>query len=266
MPRKLATRIVAWLSRVEFPPVKNLLIWLWQCFADDLALDEAREQNFPSLHACFIRQLKPGARPIDSNPEILVSPCDAIVGAMGQVQQQKLFQVKGSEYGLLDLTLNETLASYYENGRFVTLRLKSSMYHRFHAPDAVSLDTLRFVPGDTYNVNPQTLKRLDNVFCRNERAVLPLRLDSGAIVTLVPVAAILVASLKLHGFDTPLDSRYQGPLDIHLNRTFTRGEEMGYFQHGSTIVMFVPETYDFSAEVQTERKILMGQSLFRKIR
>lgn len=241
LPRRTVTRLVARLSRSQNPLVKTALMWLWQQFADDLRLDEAEAENFKSLHDCFIRRLKPGARPISRDEDTMVSPCDAIVGAFGEVKQGAVLQVKGSPYQLCDLLLDKELTTYYEGGVYVTLRLKSSMYHRFHAPADGKIDRFRFVPGDTYNVNPETLNRLANVFCRNERAVMSLQLADGALLTLVPVAAILVASLKLHGLEPALNGDYPGPTQLDLNRNYQRGEEMGYFEHGSTIILFAPK-------------------------
>lgn len=94
IPRRLATRFVGWLSRVEQPLVRDVSIWIWRLFAD-LDLSDAKTTNFRCLHDCFIRELKPGARPIDGDPEILVSPCDAIVGAGGAIAGTRVFQIKG---------------------------------------------------------------------------------------------------------------------------------------------------------------------------
>lgn len=260
LPRRAVTRWVAAISRSTNPLIKTVSIWLWQKFADDLRLDEAKQTDFASLHECFIRQLKPGARTINQDASVVVSPCDAIVGAFGQVESGSVLQVKGSPYHLQDLLLDDNLTSYYEGGTYLTLRLKSSMYHRFHAPARCQLNNLRFVPGDTYNVNPETLARLDNVFCRNERAVLPLEVEPGVTITLVPVAAILVASLRLHGLDDALHQGYSGPLSIALKQNYERGQEMGYFEHGSTIILFAPPGSQVD-NIAVGQRVNMGQRL-----
>ena len=133
IPRRLATRFVGWLSRVEQPLVRDVSLWAWRLFSD-LDLSEAKTTRFRSLHECFIRELKDGARPIDGDPAVLVSPCDAIVGANGPVEGTRVFQVKGFPYSLRDLLPDPDLAEHYRDGRYVTLRLTASMYHRFHAP------------------------------------------------------------------------------------------------------------------------------------
>ena len=133
-----------------------------------------------------------------------MSPCDAIVGACGAIEDTELFQAKGFPYTLQDLLCDPELVETHRNGRYVTLRLTASMYHRFHAPHDGRLDRAIYVSGDTWNVNPIALKRVERLFCKNERAVLPLTLSRTArAVTLVAVAAILVAGIRLRCVERP---------------------------------------------------------------
>lgn len=173
IPRRSLTRFVGWLAKVEQPLIRDLSIAIWRQFSD-LDLSEARKTSFSSLHDCFIRELKDGARPIDPRPDILTSPCDAIVGASGRIVEGVMLQVKGSTYALAELVRDPELVAAYRNGTYVTLRLTASMYHRFHAPHDCRVEQVHHIAGDTWNVNPPTLKRVDRVFCRNERAVLRL--------------------------------------------------------------------------------------------
>jgi phosphatidylserine decarboxylase len=256
IPRALVTRLVARVSRAAMRA--------WTACAGDLALHEADTTEFPSVHACFTRALRPGARPIDANPAVAVSPSDGIVGACGRIENGRLYQVKGRPYSLDELLVDPSLASLHRDGSYATLRLTSTMYHRFHAPDACTLDEARFVPGSTWNVNPPTLARVDRVFCRNERAVLPLRLDDGDVLTLVPVAAILVSSLRVHCIESALDRRYRGPSRIACAARFRRGEEMGYFEHGSTIVVCGTSAMALAEGVEPGRVIRMGEPLLTR--
>ncbi|HEV3158573.1 MAG TPA: archaetidylserine decarboxylase, partial [Xanthobacteraceae bacterium] len=193
IPRRLATQFIGWFSRIEQPLVRDLSLAAWRLFAD-LDLSEAKKEQFNSLHDCFIRELKDGVRPIDQRGQILVSPCDAIVGACGKVAGTEVYQAKGFPYALQDLLCDEDLVEAYRGGCYATLRLKSSMYHRFHAPHDSRIERVRYISGDTWNVNPIALKRIERLFCKNERAVLTLKLaPNGQVVTLVAVAAILVA-------------------------------------------------------------------------
>ena len=107
---------------------------------------------------------------------MLVSPCDAIVGASGRVEGDQLIQAKGFPYTLADLLLDPELVSLYRDGRYVTLRLSSSMYHRFHAPHDCRVEQVTYISGDTWNTNPIAIRRVERLFCKNERAVLRTRL------------------------------------------------------------------------------------------
>lgn len=264
IPRALATRLAGRLSRVEQPLVRDLSFWAWQRFAGPLDLEESRTRAFRSVHECFIRQLKDGARPIDASPDVLVSPCDGIVGAHGPVRAGQVLQAKGSPYALEDLLTSGDLAARHHDGCFVTLRLTSTMYHRFHAPDDLEVRGITYVAGDTWNVNPPALARVGRLFCRNERAVVDARLGrTGEPLTLVPVAAILVASLRFHFADTTLDARYRGPAVIPCRASLRRGEEMGYFQHGSTIVVFGSPAYEPCPHLREGLVVRVGRPLLR---
>src|SRR5467141_2182332 len=198
IPRAALTRFVGWFSKIEHPLIRDLSIACWRLFSD-LDLSEASKTSFKSLHDCFTRELRPGLRPPDPDPSIFVSPCDAIIGAFGTIADSELFQIKGAPYSLLDLLGDPALVDSHRNGRCIPLRLTSSMYHRFHAPHDCRIEQVTFISGDTWNVNPIALKRIEQLFCKNERAVIRCRLvPSGQLVTLVPVAAILVASIRLH--------------------------------------------------------------------
>jgi phosphatidylserine decarboxylase len=265
LPRNLLTRFMGWFSKIESPWLTRITIRIWQVFVDDLRLDEARKQRFDSLHDCFTRELEPGARTIDADPGLLVSPCDAQVGEFGRIEADRLYQAKGLSYSLAELLTDPLMAQQYEGGGFITLRLKSSMYHRFHAPDAGRLQQITYIAGEVFNVNPPTLKRLPGVFVRNERAVLPLDLDGlGQVVTLVPVAAILVASLRVHGLDEALNARYEGPTRIPCRIDFERGQELGYFEHGSTIIVLARGGLRLHENLATGQIIRMGQPLLRR--
>lgn len=262
IPRRLLTRFMGWFSRIESPRLTRFSIAIWQLFADDLDLAEARQQQFNSLQACFTRQLSDGARTIDLRDSVIVSPCDAIIGAHGSIEGTTVFQAKGFPYELSDLIPDPAIQDKYRNGVFITLRLKSSMYHRFHAPLDCDLNSVTYISGDTWNVNPIALKRIEKLYCKNERAVLDLAAKHpGSGVCLVPVAAILVASLKLHCLENSLDERYQGPSITACNSHYAKGDEIGYFQHGSTIIVFATANYRFCENIATGSRIQMGQAL-----
>jgi phosphatidylserine decarboxylase len=263
LPRRWLTLFMGWLSRRDQPWLCRSCLAIWGVFTP-LDLSDARETQFRSLQDFFTRQLKEGARRIDPDPHSIVSPCDGIVGAMGQVSEGSVLQAKGFPYTLMDLLGDPELVENHLNGSFVTLRLTSGMYHRFHAPFDCRVEQITYVSGDTWNVNPIALRRVERLFCKNERAIIRCRLSpSGELITLVPVAAILVASIRLHCADVLLHLRYRGPNVIPCDAHLRKGEEMGWFQHGSTIIALAPPGVQLAPGLREGSLIRMGESLLR---
>ena len=142
------------------------------------------------------------------------------------------------------------------------------MYHRFHAPYDCQVDHVTYVSGDTWNTNPITLKRVEKLFCKNERAIIRTRVQSAKDggshrITLVPVASILVASIRLHFLDVLLSLKHQGPHELPCDARFAKGQEMGWFELGSTIIVFAPAGFALCDHVRTGDVIRMGQPLLR---
>ncbi|MDB5667434.1 MAG: phosphatidylserine decarboxylase [Alphaproteobacteria bacterium] len=291
LPRRLTTRFMGWFSKIENPVVRRTSIAAWKLFTD-LDLSEAATTRFRSIHDVFTRQLKPGARPADPRPGILASPCDGIVGACGRIDGDHLYQIKGFPYTLKDLLGDEADGGTFRNGRFVTIRLTSSDYHRFHAPHDLVVDGVTYISGDTWNVNPIALKRVEKLFCKNERALVHCRLQpSGHPIMLVPVAAILVASIRFHFCDTVRHVRARHEINrrrrvgglaramrsrrrgggaklgvvhrIPCLADVAKGEEMGWFEHGSTIILFAPDGFDLAEDIGEGTRIKAGQALMR---
>ena len=267
IPRRLATRAMGWFSRVEQPVVARLSLAIWRAAAGDaLRLDEADRTEFRSIHDCFTRALKPGARPIDASPGIAVSPCDGIVVAAGRIADATLVQAKGFTYTLDDLLQDRDLASCCRDGHYVTIRLTSTMYHRFHAPDDGSVTTVCHVPGDAWNVNPPALARVPRLYCRNERVIIPITLAGlAAPLVLVPVGAILVGSVHLHFARLSRPSRRGRARRVRCEAAFRRGEELGYFHHGSTIIVLAPPGLELVTGVAEGTRLQVGQPLLRHV-
>ncbi len=262
IPRRALTLAMGRLSRIESPRLTKLAIAAWRVFDEDLDLSDAQAQQFNSLHECFTRSLKEGARSIDARPEIVASPCDGIVGECGPIAGTTVFQAKGFPYEIGELMPDPALQKRFRNGFYVTMRLRASMYHHFHAPVDCSVDHIDYISGDTWNVNPIALRRIEKLYCRNERAVVPLlNMATGGSLCVVPVAAILVASMKFTGLEQDLDLRYRGPNRIAWRQQFRKGEQMGYFQHGSTIILFATGNYSLCEGIQTGSTLRMGQAL-----
>src|SRR5262249_22079378 len=161
--------------------------------------------------------------------------------------------------------LDHALTEYYRDGCYVTLRLTAGMYHHFHAPADCRIERIVHIWGDTWNVNPATLSRVERLFCRNERVIIPTRLDAtGQLLTLVPVAAVLVAGIRLRFLDLVVNPRQSRDVSIPSNNRFRKGEEMGWFEHGSTIILLSPSSYLVSDGILPGKRIQMGQALMRE--
>jgi phosphatidylserine decarboxylase len=263
IPRHALTRFMGWFSKVEWGPVRAASIALWKLFCD-VDMTDAKERRFRSLHAAFIRELRAGARTVDPDPAVIASPCDAIVGAFGRIEAGTALQVKGMPYPIADLLGAAGEAAAFEGGWYVTLRLTAGMYHRFHAPHDLTVEQLRYISGDTWNVNPAALRRIGRLFCKNERAPLTVRLDAdGRRLALVPVAAVLVASIRLPWLDAEASVRSKGERVVRPAVRFAKGEEMGWFEPGSTRVVSAPLQPAPAASLAEGTPIRMGEALMR---
>lgn len=261
IPRHALTRFMGWFSRIEHPLVRlpSLALWRHLCDVDPTVVTQMR---FRSLHQAFTRQLLPGERTVSTDPATGCSPCDAVVGAHGRVEAGRAFQIKGFAYALEDLLGDTEAAREFAHGWFVTLRLTAGMYHRFHAPADLVAQQVRYISGDTWNVNPIALKRIERLFCKNERAPISVRLEgSGHRLVLVPVAAVLVASIRLPWLDANRSVRDGGEGTRPSSARFRRGEEMGWFEHGSTIVVLCPPDCP-PLPLAEGQQIRMGEPLF----
>lgn len=264
IPRRAATLFMGRFSKIRNPLVRSVSIALWRFFSK-VDLSDAADSHFASLHDAFIRKLKPGARPVNPNPLILTSPCDGIIGAHGQVDDSTIFQAKGFPYSITDLLPDPQLVETFRNGTYLTIRITAGMYHRFHAPVDCHISRVTYISGDTWNVNPIALKRVEQLFCKNERAVIeaefPDRQGFPTPFLMIPVAAILVASIRLHCIDVLLNLRYRGANVLPCDTRYGKGDELGWFEHGSTIILLFPAQYRFAPHIREGLPIRMGEPL-----
>jgi phosphatidylserine decarboxylase len=261
IPRLWVTRCMGRISKIENPLLVRFALAIWRTFSD-LNLEEAAPGDYRSIHDIFTRKLREGARTVNMDPSVVASPCDAIVGALGTIEKGQLLQAKGMPYALSDLLLDPALCEQLQGGTYLTLRLTSVMYHRFHAPHDLTVEEVIYHSGDTWNVNPIAVKRIERLFCLNERAVLRCRLAAtGQTFALVPVAAVMVASIKLHFLNVLLNMGYRGPHRLSCSAQARKGEEMGWFEHGSTIIVLTPPGFGFAEGIQSGATIRMGQAL-----
>ena len=181
----------------------------------------------------------------------------------GRIVEGTLIQAKGHSYSLTELFAGGERAERFEHGHYVTLRLTAAMYHRFHAPADCRVNRVVYVPGDTWNVNPPALARVDRLYCRNTRVVVPgTPCGHDESIVMVAVGAILVASVQLLFLPFALDETYAGRPQIRCDAALRKGEEMGFFQHGSTMIVVLPDRFRPAPPVQAGDLVRVGQRLF----
>lgn len=261
IPRVLLTRFMGWYSRLESGFLTRINIAVWRIFSD-LDLSESPPAQYRSLQSVFTRPLRTGQRPIDARPTAWCSPVDAIVGASGRVVSGQLLQIKGAPYSLGELIGNPLMASGLECYGYTTLRLTSAMYHRLHGPVDMRIVRVDYISGDVFNVNPPALRRISGLFCRNERAVIHCVSQTGQLFFIVAVAAVLVASIRLHCLSQHLNLSLPGHCTFDCDYPVSKGEEFGWFEQGSTVILLTPECVLPTARRVDGNRVQLGQCLF----
>lgn len=257
------THLMGRVSKIHYPWFVKPALSIWNFFGD-LNLHESPTKQFNSIHDCFVRSIRPELRPIDFDPMTWCSPCDGILGEWGIVKNGSLFQAKGFPYQIEELMGPEE-SQVWEGGTYATIRITANMYHRFHAPADGRLKRLRYFSGDTWNVNPIALKRVEKLFCKNERVWMKFETDDDQhALAMVAVAAVLVASVRLHELDLVYHLNYKGPESLDCNINYPKGKEMGWFEHGSTIIFFAPPGTQLADGLVMGSQLKMGQALFFK--
>ena len=217
--------------------------------------------DYASFNDFFTRALRSGARPVADAPDVIVSPSDGRLGQHGKVDRGALIQAKGHRYSSADLLANAAYASEFEGGYFVTIYLAPKDYHRVHAPDACTLTSARYVPGELFSVNPRTEAGIPGLFARNERLVCELRTAYGPLA-LVMVGALIVAGIRAVWQDGARPTRPATHSPVH----FARGDELGHFRLGSTVVLCLPPgEYALTDGLAAGQALQMGQQLLRRL-
>jgi len=248
LPKNAMSRAAGRIASIAWPgPIQRAQIRLFARLAG-VDLEEARDDvaDFATLQQFFTRALRDGARPLDGDEDVLVSPCDGAWGEAGRVEAGTLLQVKGRRYRVADLLGHAGWATAYDGGCYATFYLSPRDYHRFHTPAAGSIMRLDYLPGALWPVNSIGLEGIDGLFARNERIcaeLLPSGSAVGAGIVMVAVGATMVGSVRL-AFDELCTNAPAGmPVTRRFDArapTFARGQEWGHFEFGSTIVMLTP--------------------------
>ena len=265
MPKLAMTRFAGLVASAEWGTVTT---WVIKRFVKryNVNMSEAAHADpthYKSFNEFFTRPLKDGARPLASSA--WVCPVDGAISQCGAIEHDQIFQAKGHHYSTRALVGGDaTLAAQFQNGQFATLYLSPRDYHRIHMPIAGKLLRMIHVPGDLFSVNPTTARGVPGLFARNERVVCEFETEKGPMV-LVLVGATIVGSMATvwHGQVNPprpgkvRDWRYDSE-DVRLQK----GEEMGRFLLGSTVVMLFPEnSIQFPADWISTRPLQMGEAM-----
>jgi phosphatidylserine decarboxylase len=224
-------------------------------------LDEAARRSigdYSTFNDFFTRSLSSSARPLAPPPAVL-SPADGVVSQLGAVSTGHLLQAKGMRYELASLLDDPQAARTFDGGWFATIYLAPADYHRVHAPLDGTLVRSIAVPGQLFSVNTSTEAGVEGLFCRNERLVMRFETPRGPYA-LVMVGAMLVASIETV-FDAP-SSPYRTREATEHHRTFARGDEVGRFLLGSTVIVVVPRDWVTpSARLNAGSRVRVGEAL-----
>ncbi|MFC6634102.1 archaetidylserine decarboxylase [Microbulbifer taiwanensis] len=264
-PQRALSRAAGWLAETRIKWIKDPFTrWFVDKYAVDMSEAEQGDCTaFDSFNDFFTRALKDGARPIAEGESILACPADGGVSQLGEIHNGRIFQAKGHDFSLLELVGGDPqIAAQFTGGHFATVYLSPKDYHRVHMPIAGTLKSMTYVPGQLFSVNNVTTETVPRLFSRNERVVCIFETAAGPMAMIL-VGAMIVASIETvwAGLVTPHKRRvrttsYGDSAPIHLEK----GEEMGRFKLGSTVIMlFGADKVRWLESLGAESSVKMGE-------
>jgi len=267
LPRFWLTSLVYRLARIKTPAIKDFLISRFVRLYE-VAVDEVKltvPDDFATFNDFFVRELDPGARPIDNSPNAVISPVDGTVSAAGIINGNSIFQAKGLDYTLEDLLATDLQeARSYIDGSFATIYLAPFNYHRVHAPFDGEVVAARYVPGDLFSVNATTATYVPGLFRRNERLVLHCKTALG------PAVLVFVGALNVGSISTPwsgeIRPRKNGVVEMieldNASREIKKGDLLGWFNMGSTVIVLMPQgAIQWGPTLQSGKTVQMGVAI-----
>ena len=270
LPQQLLSRAMHGLARSTRPAVRNAILRAVLRAYPMIDLREAAEPDpfaYPSFNAFFTRALRPGIRPLAGDEHDLVSPVDGTLSQLGTVRDGQLLQAKGMHYTAGALLADEAAAARYDSGGFACIYLAPYNYHRIHMPLAGRLTATRYVPGQLYSVNAATARTVPGLFARNERVVCEFDTELG------PLAVVMVGALFVGSIETVFAGEINPPrtrgglvsqIETGVGRQFARGEELGRFNMGSTVVLLLGHrAARFADPLGPGSTLRLGQALAR---
>ncbi len=269
IPQHGLTRLVGKLASAKAGRLTTAVIG-WFIKKYRVNMDEALHSNidhYQTFNEFFVRELKAGARPISEGESLLTHPADACVSQFGAIEQGQLIQAKGHLFSAQELLGGDaSLAEQFAEGEFATLYLSPRDYHRVHMPCDGVLRQMIYVPGDLFSVNPLTANNVPNLFARNERVVCIFDTEFGPMAQVL-VGATIVGSIELvwAGTVTPPRGntvyRWDYPAEGDKAVKLSKGEEMGRFKLGSTVInLFAKDQITFDASMQLNATTRMGEA------
>ena len=266
LPRNLFSRLCGFVADIQIPrPLLTQLIKMFSRFFG-VELTEATKHvsEFRTFNEFFTRQLLPNARPLDPNPDVLLSPVDGFIGEYGRINKGNLIQAKGLDYRLADLLQDSKREGLYDGGEFITIYLAPQNYHRIHSMAKGKVHEFSYIPGDLWTVSPLGVHHVTNLFARNERLTTYIQTEKGECA-LVKVGATVVGRIRI-SYDNQI-SNLHGALAKHvfLKKPYElrRGEEVGMFELGSTVICLFPPGQVELDEMELGQKIKMGNNIGR---
>jgi phosphatidylserine decarboxylase len=272
LPKHLLTRIIYAVARSRSPTIRNLVLGNF-LRAYQVNLAEAAQPDpyaYPTFNEFFTRALRPDARPIDASPDAIVSPVDGTVSQCGPIENDLLLQAKGHHYPLSELLAGDAeAAERFCGGSFACIYLAPYNYHRIHVPIEARSRANVYVPGALFSVNAATARTVRALFARNERLVCDFETPAGRMAMIL-VGALFVGSIEtMHcGEVNPPPRRRTGPqpLTQGIGRQFRRGEELGRFNMGSTVILlFERGRVRWHESLQPQATVRMGVAIGRRI-
>ena len=267
LPKKLITSFFHFLAQLVLP--KWLIYPFLKSFVRLMNVN-LQDSPFPlnhysSFNQFFTRPLKPSSRPIDQNPQHIISPVDASIVQYGNILQNQIWKIKGIHFSIPQLLHSPQFQKLFLNGQFIVLYLSPKDYHRVHSPCQSSLVASEYHPGKLFPVKPSLLPFFPNLFALNERIVSLLESPSG-IFALIKIAAINVGSIHT-SYSLPwskknIQNSKKPLLTHHLPQPiFLKGQELARFSMGSTvIILFQNHQISFLPHIKTHLFLKLGQS------
>ena len=267
IPQHGLTRLVGKLASAKAGGLTTAII-RWFIKQYNVNMDEALHADpahFKTFNEFFVRELKPGMRPIAEGETVISHPADACVSQFGPITDGKLIQAKNHDYTAQELLGgNADLAAEFAEGEFATLYLSPRDYHRVHMPCDGTLRQMIYVPGDLFSVNPLTAENVPNLFARNERVVCIFDTEFGPMAQVL-VGATIVGSIELIWAGTVTPPRgntvytWDYPAEGDKSVVLKKGEEMGRFKLGSTVInLFAKDSIRFDDSMQNNAPTVMG--------